>query len=67
MIDSLQFVRRGRAYLLGYAILPDHLHVLLIPRGRQTISGLMQGILLVLSTPERAVAAAFGSKASMTV
>jgi REP element-mobilizing transposase RayT len=44
IVDALQFVRRDRAYLLGYAILPDHLHAVLVPRGQQTISRVMQSI-----------------------
>ncbi len=43
-MDALQFLRRDSAYLLGYAILPDHLHAVLVPRDRQTISKLMQSI-----------------------
>jgi putative transposase len=44
IVDALQFVRRDCAYLLGYAILPDHLHVVVVPRGRYTISQIMQTV-----------------------
>jgi putative transposase len=44
IVDALQFARGDRAYLLGYVILPDHLHAVLVPIGRQTISRLMQSI-----------------------
>jgi REP element-mobilizing transposase RayT len=42
--NALQFLRSERAYLLGYVIMPDHLHALLVPRGDQTVSRLMQTI-----------------------
>jgi putative transposase len=44
VVDALQFVRGKSAYLLGYAVLPDHLHALLVPIGDVTISSLMHGI-----------------------
>ena len=44
VVDALQFLRGDRAYLLGYAVLPDHFHALLVPRGEQTISKLMQSV-----------------------
>jgi len=44
VMNALQFVRIDRAYLLGYALMPDHLHVILVPRGDQTISRLMRTI-----------------------
>lgn len=44
LLDSLQFVRRDRAYLLAYAILPDHLHVVVVPKGHYTISQIMQTV-----------------------
>ncbi len=42
--DTLQFVRKERAYLLGYAIMPDHFHALLVPRPPHSLSGLLQTI-----------------------
>jgi len=44
VVEALQFVRGDRAYLLGYAVLPDHLHAVLVPRGHETISRVMQSI-----------------------
>jgi putative transposase len=44
IVDALQFLRHDRAYVLGYAILPDHLHAVLVPTGQQTVSKLMQSI-----------------------
>lgn len=44
IVDALEFVRRDRAYLLGYAVLPDHLHAVLVPREQHPISALMQSI-----------------------
>jgi REP element-mobilizing transposase RayT len=44
VVDALQFLRLERAYVLGYVVMPDHLHVVLVPRGDWTISGLMQSI-----------------------
>lgn len=42
--EALQFVRRQRAYVLAYAIMPDHLHVVLAPRPGFTISMIRQSI-----------------------
>ena len=42
IVDALQFMRRHRAYLLGYAILPAHLHSFLVPRGQQDDEKLRQ-------------------------
>jgi len=42
--EALQFVRRGRAYVLAYAIIPDHLHAVLVPRAPYSISQVMQTI-----------------------
>jgi REP element-mobilizing transposase RayT len=33
-----------RAYVLAYAVMPDHLHLLVVPRGDVTISSVMQHI-----------------------
>jgi putative transposase len=44
LVDALQFLRRDRAYLLGYAVSPDHFHAVLVPRGDRTISQIMQTV-----------------------
>ena len=36
--------QRDRFYLLGFVIMPDHLHLLIIPRGENKISFIMQEI-----------------------
>ena len=44
LLDALQFVRRERAYLLGYAVLPDHLHAVVVPKADHTVSQIMQTV-----------------------
>ena len=44
VVDALRFLRRERAYVLAYAVMPDHIHVLLVPRAPQTVSSLMQSL-----------------------
>jgi len=43
-MDTLQFVRAKRAYLLAYAIMPDHLHLVLALREGYTVSSVLQTI-----------------------
>jgi REP element-mobilizing transposase RayT len=33
-----------KAYVLAYAVMPDHLHLLLVPRGEHTVSTIMHSI-----------------------
>jgi REP element-mobilizing transposase RayT len=41
LIEAINFVRRsGKAYVLAFAILPDHLHLLVVPRDGATVSDL---------------------------
>ncbi|HLF72644.1 MAG TPA: transposase [Dehalococcoidia bacterium] len=42
--DALQFVRRERAFVLAYAIMPDHFHALIAPRAPFTVSQVMQSL-----------------------
>ncbi len=44
IIDALQWLRQERSYLLAYVVMPDHFHAILVPRGDQTISRLMQSV-----------------------
>jgi REP element-mobilizing transposase RayT len=44
VMDALKFVRTDRAYLLGYVLMPDHLHAILVPRNGRTISSLMRTV-----------------------
>lgn len=42
--DALQFVRREKAFLLAYAVMPDHLHMLVQPRERFTLPRVVQSV-----------------------
>ena len=43
LIDSLNFYRYKQEYkLLGYAILPDHVHLIIWPYGKPTVSDIMR-------------------------
>ncbi len=42
--EAVQFLRQNRAFLLAYAVLPDQVHVILIPRLPYTTSRLMQTV-----------------------
>ncbi len=44
VIEAIQFVRRERAYVLAYVVMPNHLHALLVPRDNTSISRVMQSI-----------------------
>ncbi len=44
VVEALQFLRRERAFVLAYVVMPDHFHGLLVPRGGATISQAMQSI-----------------------
>lgn len=45
VIDSLAFIReRDWAYVLAYCVMPDHVHLLLVPRNERTLSQVMQSI-----------------------
>jgi REP element-mobilizing transposase RayT len=44
VVDSLQFQRTDRAYLLAYAVMPDHFHAVLVPQYPRTISQVMQSV-----------------------
>lgn len=41
---ALQFLRAERAYLIAYAVMPDHLHAVLVPRAPYNISRVMQSV-----------------------
>jgi REP element-mobilizing transposase RayT len=43
LIDSLNFYRHKRAFkLLGYVIMPDHIHLIIWPFGASTVSDIMR-------------------------
>lgn len=42
--EAIKFLRQGRAFLLAYAVLPEHAHVILIPRPPYNTSRLMQTV-----------------------
>ena len=44
VVEAIQFVRHERAYVLAYAVMPEHLHALLVPREGTSISRVMQSI-----------------------
>jgi REP element-mobilizing transposase RayT len=44
LIGALQFVRREKAFLLAYAVLPDHLHLVIAPKAPFTVSQVMQSV-----------------------
>jgi REP element-mobilizing transposase RayT len=44
LLAAIQYVRDDRAYILAYAITPDHFHVLLVPKAPYSISQVMQTI-----------------------
>lgn len=45
MLSAIYHWRRlGRYYLLGFVIMPDHLHLLIQPRGQDTMSSIMQSL-----------------------
>ena len=43
-VEAVQFVRRERAYVLAYVVMPEHFHALLVPRDSTSISQVMQSI-----------------------
>ncbi len=44
-MDAIRFIRfTGKAYVLAFAVMPDHLHLLLAPRGDSGLSGVMQSV-----------------------
>jgi REP element-mobilizing transposase RayT len=44
VVDAVQFVRRGRAYVLAYVVMPEHFHALFVPRDGASISQVMQSV-----------------------
>ncbi len=44
VVEAVKFVRRERAYVLAYVVMPEHLHGLLVPRDGTSISQVMQSI-----------------------
>lgn len=45
LIETINFCRdKGWIYLISFVIMPDHLHLLIVPRGRENISQIMQSI-----------------------
>ncbi len=44
LVQAIQFIRPRKAYVLAYAVMPDHLHALFIPREGYVISQVMQSV-----------------------
>ena len=42
VLDTIQFIRRDKAQVLAFALMPDHLHFLVVPKPPFTISQVMQ-------------------------
>ena len=42
-MNGIQFLR-GRAFVLAYAAMPDHVHLLLVPKEGHTISDVMKSL-----------------------
>ena len=42
--NAFHFIRQERAFILAYAIMPDHFHALIVPRGDFSLSQLMQSV-----------------------
>jgi REP element-mobilizing transposase RayT len=44
VLDAIQVIRRDKAFVLAYAVMPDHLHLLLVPKEPLSISQVMQSL-----------------------
>ena len=45
VVNAIRFASESeRAYVLAYSVMPDHMHLLLVPREAHTISGVMLDI-----------------------
>ncbi len=44
LIDAFDFVNNGRCLILGYVIMPNHVHILLIPLGNNDTSEVMGSV-----------------------
>ena len=44
VVNALQFQREKRAFILAYAVMPDHFHAVLAPKTGWNISQVMQSI-----------------------
>jgi REP element-mobilizing transposase RayT len=45
VVEAIQVVRqRNEAFILAYAVMPDHLHLLVVPRADLTLSRVMRAI-----------------------
>jgi REP element-mobilizing transposase RayT len=44
VMEAIQFVRYEKAFVFSFAIMPDHIHLLLVPKTPWTISQVMQSI-----------------------
>jgi REP element-mobilizing transposase RayT len=44
VVAALEFLRQDQAFVIAYAVMPDHLHALLVPKTPRTIPEVMQSL-----------------------
>ena len=44
VVEAVQFIRRERAYVLAFVVMPEHFHALVVPRDGTSVSRVMQSI-----------------------
>lgn len=44
VLEAIQFLRKDRAFILSFAIMPDHLHLVLVPRPDNDLPRIMQSL-----------------------
>jgi REP element-mobilizing transposase RayT len=44
VVEAIDHVRAKKAFVLAYAVMPDHLHLVAVPRDGETIATIMQSI-----------------------
>jgi REP element-mobilizing transposase RayT len=44
VIEAIDYVRPRKAFVLAYAVMPDLMHLVVVPRGGETIASVMQSI-----------------------
>jgi REP element-mobilizing transposase RayT len=68
LLDAIDYARSaGHAYILALALLPDHLHLILVPRTEHTVSDILMNIKRYAAKTinvQLGARALFGNKAS---
>ena len=44
LVAAIHFLRSDRAFVLAYVVMPDHFHLLVVPRNNYKVSQLMQTV-----------------------